>query len=98
MRTISIRLDDDTDALLREFCERQGLSQTNAVKAAIEQVAREARPTPDALARELGLVGSFSSGVGDLGRRHSEHIKARLRAAAQQRKQRANTPAKTRRG
>lgn len=82
MRTISVRLDDHTDAVLQDFCERTGASQTDAVKAAIEQLARDSRPSPAELARELGLIASFDSGVGDLGRRHSDHVKARLRVGA----------------
>lgn len=82
MRTISIRLDDHTDTLLRNFCERHGLSQTHALKAAIEQLAQQARPTPATLARELGLVGGFDSGTSDLGRNHAQHLKTRLRAKA----------------
>ena len=80
MRTISIRLDDRTDTLLRLFCERLGLSQTDALKAAIEHLAEQQRPTPADLAAQLGLIGSFRSGQGDLAARHSTEVKQRLRA------------------
>jgi hypothetical protein len=56
VRTISIRLDDRTDALFRRFCERLGLSQTDALKAAIEHLAEQQRPSPAELAAELGLI------------------------------------------
>jgi len=80
MRTISIRLDDHTDAVFRAFCERHGLSQTNALKAAIEQLAERHKPSPAELAAQMGLIGSFRSGVGDLAVNHSQQVKQRLRA------------------
>lgn len=80
MRTISIRLDDQTDAVLTAHCQRHGLTQTDAIKAAIEQLAGQHRPTPAALAKELGLIGGFRSGQGDLSREHAMHVKARLLA------------------
>jgi len=39
MRTISIRLDEQTDAALQAFCRAHGVSQTNAVKNAIARLA-----------------------------------------------------------
>jgi hypothetical protein len=80
MRTISVRLDDHTDAVFRAFCRAHGVSQTDAVKSAIEQLAAEQRATPAALARELGLIGSFCSVEGDLSVNHSQRVKERLRA------------------
>ena len=80
MRTISIRLDDRTDAVLTAYCARNGLTQTDAIKAAIEQVASQDRPTPAQLANELGLIGGFRSVEGDLSQNHSERVKDRLRA------------------
>ena len=80
MRTISIRLDDRTDALLTAICERDGVTQTGAMKAAIEQSAHARRFTPAELATELGLVGAFRSEEGDLGENHSQRVKERLRA------------------
>ena len=79
MRTISLRLDDRTDALLRAACERTGLSQTDVLKSALEQLDDSTKPSPVRLARELGLVGGFASGVGDLGALHSERVKAALK-------------------
>ena len=79
MRTISIRLDDRTDALFRAFCERHGVSQTNALKAAIEQLSEQHKASPAELAAQIGLIGGFRSGEGDLGAKHSERAKQRLR-------------------
>lgn len=80
MRTISIRLDDHTDAVLTEHCQRNGLTQTDAIKTAIEQLAGQHKPTPAELAAELGLIGGFRSTEGDLAANHSQRVKERLRA------------------
>lgn len=77
MRIVSIRLDDHTDALLRAFCEQHGVSEGNALKAAIEQLAKSYRPSPAELAAQLGLIGGFKSGSGA---NHSQAVKDRLRA------------------
>lgn len=80
MRTISVRLDDHTDAVLSAYCERHGLTQTSALKAAIEHLAESHRPTPAELAAQLGLIGGFRSAERDLGEMHSKRVKERLLA------------------
>lgn len=80
MRTISLRLDDHTDALLGALCERHGVTQTGAIKAAIEQLALSDKPTPAELAMQCGLIGGFRSTEGDLAQNHSQRVKERLRA------------------
>jgi hypothetical protein len=80
VRTISIRLDDHTDAVLATYCERHGVTQTNAVKDAIEQLAKAHRPTPAEIAERLGLIGAFRSREGDLAANHSLRVKEQLRA------------------
>lgn len=80
MRTISIRLDDQTDLLLKAHCQRHGLTQSDAIKAAIELLACKHKPTPAELAAALGRIGGFRSGQGDLAANHSQRVKERLRA------------------
>ena len=80
MRTISIRLDDHTDAVLGAYCERHGLTQTGVLKAAIAQLAQAHRPTPAELAAQCGLIGGFRSREHDLAENHSRRVKERLRA------------------
>ena len=80
MRTISFRLDDRTDSLLKAHSQRHGLTQTDAIKLAIEQMATRHRPTPAELAAEVGLIGGFRSGVPDLARNRARYIKERLLA------------------
>ena len=96
MRTISIRLDDRSDTTLTAFCERYGLTQTNALKAAIERLADAPRPTPAELAAQLGLIGAFRSGETDLGENHSLRVKERLRAKHQRDSMAAPLSPKTR--
>ncbi len=80
MRTISLRLDDATDARLRQICVRTQQSQTAAIKAAIMAFPDREGPTPAKSAAELGLIGAFDSGAGDLGRNHARHLRAKLAA------------------
>lgn len=80
MRTVSIRLDDHTDAVLTAHCQRNGLTQTDAIKTAIEQLAGRSKPTPAEMAAELGLIGGFRSRESDLAANHSQRVKERLRA------------------
>jgi hypothetical protein len=80
MRTISVRLDDRADAALTAYCERHGITQTTAVKAAIECLAGSSKATPAELAAHFGLIGGFRSRTGDLAENHSERVKQRLRA------------------
>lgn len=59
MRTISLRLDDDNDALLSAYCRRHGLTQTDAIKVAIASLvtgSAAAAPSPAELAVQLGLI------------------------------------------
>lgn len=77
MRTISIRLDERTDAVLRTLCERLGVGQAAAIKAAIEQLAAQYKPSPAKLAAQLGLIGAFRSGDSDLATNHSQRLKKR---------------------
>jgi hypothetical protein len=75
--TLSVRLDDQTDGLLRAFCARTGLSKTEAVKAGIAALAAQPSSPAD-LAESLGLVGCCDSGAGDLGRNHSQRLREKL--------------------
>ena len=78
MRTISLRLDTEADAMLRALCERLNATQTEVVRRALEQLAGSATPTAGALGVELGLVGAFASGDRGNAADHSKVIKARL--------------------
>lgn len=83
MRTISVRLDDASEATLEHLCQTLGLSQTDVVKAGLELLQRH-RQSPAALAEALGLVGCYASaetsGQPSAGARdHSRALQQKLR-------------------
>ena len=94
MRTISLRLDTEADAVLRALCERLSATQSEVVRRALILLAGSATPTPGALGFELGLVGAFASGAGGTAAEHSKAIKARL-VARRRDEQRPAEPATT---
>jgi hypothetical protein len=60
MRTITVRLDDGSEARLDRLCQTLGLTQTEVVKAGLDLLQQHST-SPAALAHGLGLIGSFSS-------------------------------------
>ena len=90
MRTISLRLDEGSEARLKRFCQTLGLSQTEVVKAGLDLLQQHST-SPAALAQGLGLIGSFSSaaqegGTSSRGRDHSALLPQKLsRQQSQQR-------------
>jgi Arc/MetJ-type ribon-helix-helix transcriptional regulator len=83
MRTISVRLDDGSEARLDNLCQTLGLSQSDVVKAALALLQQQSI-SPAALAERLGLVGSFSSATADngttsRGRGHAALLRQKLR-------------------
>jgi Arc/MetJ-type ribon-helix-helix transcriptional regulator len=94
MRTISVRLDDASQATLEHLCQTLGLSQTDVVKAGLELLQSQ-RQSPEALARSLGLVGCFARDESPepvrQARQHSTALKEKLRQ--RQRRQRLVDPA-----
>jgi predicted transcriptional regulator len=83
MRTISLRLDDGSEARLERLCQTLGLSQTEVVKAGLDLLQQHST-IPAALAEGLGLIGSFASaawegGTISHGRDHSALLRQKLR-------------------
>ena len=82
MRTISVRLDDASEAKLDQLCRSLGLSQTDVVKAGLELLQRQ-HQNPADLAESLALVGAFASAEGESrphrGRDHAALLKRKLR-------------------
>ena len=66
MRTISVRLDDGSEARLDSLCQVLGLSQSEVVKAGLALLQQQST-SPAALAERFDLVGSFSSNAPDSG-------------------------------
>jgi predicted transcriptional regulator len=80
MRTISLRLDDATDAVLRRLAAQLSLTQTDVIKRALEHLAQRESPSPNALAEGLGLIGAFVGHAGSDTRSYSERVRARLQS------------------
>jgi len=83
MRTISVRLDDGSEARLNNLCQTLGLSQSEVVKAGLALLQQQSI-SPAALAERLGLVGSFASAMPDhgttsRGRDHAALLRQKLR-------------------
>lgn len=81
MRTISVRMDDGSEATLELLCQSLGLSQTDVVKASLELLQHH---SPAALAEAIGLVGCFASSEasdtpGIWARDHSSELKQTLK-------------------
>ena len=94
MRTISLRLDEGSEARLKRLCQTLGLRQTEVVKAGLDLLQQHSTG-PAALAQGLGLIGSFSSaaqkgGTTSRGRDHSALL--RQKRSRQQRQQRLSRP------
>lgn len=66
MRTISVRLDDGSEARLDSLCQALGLSQSKVVKVGLALLQQQST-SPAALAERFGLVDSFSSNAPDSG-------------------------------
>ncbi len=78
MRTISVRLDDSSEAKLDNLCQALGLSQSDVVKAGLDLLQNQFA-SPAALAERLGLVGGFASGGEQETTSHARDHSGRLR-------------------
>jgi Arc/MetJ-type ribon-helix-helix transcriptional regulator len=91
MRTISVRLDDGSEARLDNLCQTLGLSQSEVVKAGLALLQQQST-SPAALADHLGLIGSFASdspdsGTTSRGRDHAALLRKKLRDLHQRERQ-----------
>jgi hypothetical protein len=78
MGALSVRLKPKTEAQLRAYCERTGLSRTQVVEASLKRTLESHRPTSGELLREVGYIGSFD-GPSDLSENVSKYVKRKLR-------------------
>lgn len=78
--TVTVRLDEDTEAKLRRLLEEKGGSLSAFVRAAIaEKLEREAKkPTPYELGKHL--FGRDLGGPPDLAANHKKYFKEKMRA------------------
>ena len=80
MRTISLRLDDATDAALRRLAEHLGLTQTDVIKRALDELSHNTAPTPHELATALHMIGAFESNSRDDQRPYGARVRAHLQS------------------
>jgi hypothetical protein len=76
---ITLRLDPQTELLLKSAAEHLGLSRTELIRQSIlDYLSRNNAPS----AWETGkhLFGKYSSGCGDLSARRKELVKEKIRA------------------
>jgi hypothetical protein len=78
MASLSVRLKPKTEAQLRAYCERTGLSRTQVVEASLKRTFEAQRPSFAQAARETGYIGSFD-GPSDLSVNVSKYVKQKLR-------------------
>jgi hypothetical protein len=78
MVALSVRLKAETEARLRAYCERTGLTRTQVVQASLERTLEARRPTAGEIAREVGYIGSFA-GPRDLSENVAKYLKRKLR-------------------
>jgi hypothetical protein len=78
--TVTVRLDEETEAKVRRLIEQKGGSLSAFVRAAIaEKLEREAaKPTPYELRKHL--FGRYGSGRSDLGSNSEQILREMFRA------------------
>jgi predicted DNA-binding protein len=78
----SVRLDPEIEEKLAQICLRRGLTKSDCVRLAIDRfVAAEAQRDPYEMLTELrDRYGVKGGELSDGARRHSELVKARIRA------------------
>jgi hypothetical protein len=79
-----IRLPAEIEAGLRRLSDEEQRSQADIVRGLIaERLAeRKARASAHAVARRLGIIGCDDDPRTDVAQRHSEYVRAALRAKA----------------
>lgn len=80
--TLTVKLPPELERDLTLHCETEGLTKSEVVTRLVKQYLDLQRPikTAHELAVKHGLIGCFKSGRTDIARRHSQIIKAKLRA------------------
>lgn len=81
--TVTVRLAPVLQHRLDRYCRKHRLTKSRVITDLLEKhldAAPERRKTSFELARELGLVGSFSSGRGDLSENYKRYLKEKIRA------------------
>lgn len=79
---LTVRMPDEYEERIEALAKHLGLKKSDIVRLAIRRFAEENLPveekTPFQKVRDL--LGTAESGLSDLGRRHREHLVAKIRA------------------
>ena len=76
---ITLRLDQQTEQLLKNTAEQLGLSRSELIRQSIQEYLSRLSP-PSAWKTGQHLFGRCSSGCGDLSARRKELVKEKIRA------------------
>ena len=81
--TLTVRLTPHLRAQLESYCRKRRVSKTQVVTELLEERLSAGvgqGKTSFQLAREMGLVGGFASGKGDLAQNRKRYLAGKLRA------------------
>ena len=81
--TLTVRLAPHLEQQLASYCKKRRLSKSRVVTELLSEhlsASAGASRTPYQLAREIGLVGGFASGKGDLAENRKRYLAEKLRA------------------
>ncbi len=81
--TLTVRLDNQLQEQLESYCRKRRVTKTKLITGLLHEhlsAAAGNRKTPYQLARELGLIGAFASGKGDLAQNHRRYLREKIRA------------------
>ncbi len=81
--TLTVRLPPHLSQQLDSYCKQRRLSKSRVVTDLLSEHfsgSSESNRTPYQLAREIGLLGGFSSGKGDLAGKRKQYLTEKLHA------------------
>ena len=81
--TLTVRLSPHLRQKLDSYCKSRRVTKTHLITELLsEHLSSSPKDgkTPYQLAREFGVIGSFSSGKGDLAENRKQYLAAKLRA------------------
>ncbi len=78
---LTVRLNKDLGKNLDDAVRRLKLRRSDVVRLALERFLKEMDSTGRPYDRVMELVGSYASGISDLGSDHRAHLLRRLRRA-----------------
>lgn len=80
--TLTVRLSPHLRQQLDSYCKTRRFTKTHVITELLSDHLSSSKTgkTPYQLAREFGVIGSFSSGKGDLAENRKQYLAEKLRA------------------